>query len=331
MHKIPTLTLGIMLAIACVAASGCISSGGEDADIRYGGQYYPEEFVLDGDKTIWDMFGVAVDHTLFSSGAEGNEALIAGRVDINVGADSKTIALFNAIPDDAVIIGTTQRGNRYTTIVPINSTIISWEDLVGKTVAIRLGTGAESVLRKYFGSEGYEWEDYNWVNMKIEDMTAALEGGQIAAFTAWEPIPGIAEAQGVGKVMRTYGDVSLVPVSIHTTAGFIESHRDEIVRFLAAQIYKAELIRLNPEKAAEIATRSAANRGIKVSTEAFMTIFERIDFTIAFDEEIIASINETAQFLFDEGKINDIPPIVWDTSLVEEAQALLDSMGVSYE
>ncbi len=167
--------------------------------------------------------------------------------------------------------------------------------------------------------------------MKIEDMTAALEGGQIAAFTAWEPIPGIAEAQGVGKVMRTYGDVSLVPVSIHTTADFIESHRDEIVRFLAAQIYKAELIRINPEKAAEIASQSAADRGIDVSPEAFMNIFERIDFSIAFDEEIIASINETAQFLLDEGKINEIPVLVWDTSLVEEAQALLDSMDVSYE
>jgi ABC-type nitrate/sulfonate/bicarbonate transport system substrate-binding protein len=325
------LIIGAMLALACVAGSGCISSDGGDADIRYGGQYYPEEFVLDGDPSIWAMFGVTVDHTLFSSGAEGNEALIAGRVDINVGSDSKTIALFNAIPDDAVIIGTTQRGNRYTTIIPIDSDVTSWDDLVGKTVAIRLGTGAESILRKYFEESGYVWEEYNWVNMKIEDMTAALEGGQIAAFTAWEPIPGIAEAQGVGKVMRTYGDVSLVPVSIHTTQGFIESNRDDIVKFLAAQLYKAELIRVNPQKAAQIASQSAAARGIEVSPEAFITIFERIDFSIAFDEDIIASIDETAQFLYEEGKINELPTLVWDTSLVAEAQALLDSMNVSYE
>ena len=330
MSKCCSFALIVVCALAGIASSGCIG-GGDGYDITYGGQYYPEEFLMKGYEEVWGNVGITVDHILFSSGAEGNEALIAGRVDVNVGSDSKSIALFNALPDEALIIGTTQRGDRYTTIIPIDAAYASWDDLKGRTVAIRLGTGAESILRMFFEQEGYVWEDYNWVNMRIEDMTAALEGGQIAAFTAWEPTPGIAEAQGVGKVMRTYGDISIVPVCIHTTRSFAEENRDSLVRFMAAQLYKAELIKRNPERAAQLASDAAAARGIEVSPAAFLTIFERIDFTVSFDESVIDDMYQTAAFLLAEGKIKEIPTLVWDTSFVEDAQALLDSLDLSYE
>ena len=48
-------------------------------------------------------------------------------------------------------------------------------------------------------------------------MIAALDNEQIEAFTAWEPTPAIAEAMGIGRMLRTYGDIALVPASIHTT------------------------------------------------------------------------------------------------------------------
>ena len=304
---------------------GCISSGGSEADITYGGQFYPEEFVLLGYGELWDEQGLNVDHILFSSGAEGNEAIIAGRVDINAGSDSKTIALFNAIPDDALILATVQSGNRYTTIVREGSGYENWDDLVGKTVAVRSGTGAESVLRKYFDMEGYHWEDFNWVNLMVENMIAALQSGQIEAFTAWEPTPAIAESQGIGVFMMSYGDVSSSPVILHTTKGFAEGHRDEIVSFLAVHIKKANLIHNSPAEAANKASQAALAIGIEVSPDAFIKIFERIDFSVAINDDIIASIYETAEFLFQEGKIGSIPTLVYDSSYLEEAETLVQS------
>ena len=290
--------------------------------IRYGGQYYPGEFLLLGDPSIWSKYGIIVEHTLFSSGGEGNEALISGNVDINAGSDSKTTVLFNAIPDDALIIGTLQRGNRYTTIVRKDSPYQSWGDLMGKTVGTRFGTGAEAGLRKYFAREGYSWEDFEWVNLKLEDMIAALDNGQIEAFTAWEPTPAIAEAMGVGRMLRTYGDVALGPVQIHTTKEFAYNHEEEVVRFLAAHLDKADMIKNNPRNAAEIASSAAAKKGITVAPEAFETVFERIDFSIEFDDSIIQAINDTADFLLSQGKIEKTPTLVWDTSFLEKAKEL---------
>ena len=326
MDKRLIATIGIIIvAVASVFSWWIIQEMTPKAPIRYGGQYYPGEFLLAGHPEFWTKYGITVEHTLFSSGAENNEALIAGEIDINVGADSKTIALFNAIPDEALIIGTIQRGNRYATIVKVDSPYQSWDELIGKTIATRFGTGAEGVLRKYYAQAGYEWEDFDYVNLNIEDMIAALEAGQIEAFTAWEPTPAIAEAQGIGRVLRTYGDVALVPASIHTTKQFATEHRDLIVRFLAAQLDKADMIKNDPEGAAQIAAEAAAEKGTEVSAEAFETVFRRINFQIEFDQTVIDDIYDTAQFLYDQGKIDKIPTLVYDSTFLEEAQALRET------
>lgn len=316
------ITAILITLFSAILLTGCINNETNEATIRYGGQYYPGEFLLEG-YDFWEKYDLDVEHILFSSGSENNQALISGDVDMNCGSDSKTVSIFNAIPDQAVIIGTLQKGDRYSTVVRTDSTYQTWEDLKGKTVGTRLGTGAEQVLRRYFEqNETLNWDDFEWVNLKIEDMISSLEGGSIEAFTAWEPTPGIAEAQGVGKILRTFGDIALVPVSIHTTLDYAKNHHDEIVDFLAAQLDKAEMIKNNPEQAAEYAAQAATQYGSDVSSDAFLNIFNRIDFSIDFDEEVLASINDTAQFLYDQGKIEKIPTIRWDKSYLQEAVAL---------
>ncbi len=156
-------------------------------------------------------------------------------------------------------------------------------------------------------------------------MPAALDAGQIEAFTAWEPTPAIAEAQGIGTVLRTYGDIALVPASIHTTKQFAYNHRDLVVRFLAAQLDKAEMIKNDPEGAAQTAASAAAEKGIEVSAEAFETVFGRINFQIEFNQTIIDAIYDTAQFLYDQGKIDKIPTLVYDLTFLEEAKALRET------
>lgn len=328
--KIKIIVVAALIAVISIASwQIALFLNRETVDIRYGGQYYPGEFLLLGKPDFWTKYNLTIEHILFSSGAENNEALISGKIDINCGADSKTIALFNAIPNDALIIGTLQRGNRYATVVRNDSNYNSWDDLIGKTVATRFGTGAEGVLRRFFNQtyseklgRNYKWEDFNWVNVKVEDMIAQLQSGNIEAFTAWEPTPAIAEAQGIGRILRTYGDVALVPVSIHTTKKFAYEHRDLIVRFLAAQLDKAEMIKNNPSECAQIAANAAAQMGIEVSAEAFENVFQRINFTIEFNYSIIQSIYDTAEFLYQQGKIDKIPTLVYDTSFLEDAKQL---------
>jgi ABC-type nitrate/sulfonate/bicarbonate transport system substrate-binding protein len=294
--------------------------------IKYGGQLYPEEYLLVGDSEIWSHYGIQVEHTLFSSGTENNQALISGAVDVNIGSDSKAVSLFSTIPDEAIIIAVSQRGDRYSTLVKEGASYKTWYDLKGKTVGIRLGTGAEQVVRRYFQEAGdLKWEDFNWVDMKIEDMTAALENGSIEAFTAWEPTPAMAEAQGVGQVMMSYGDVALTPVFIMTTKTYASQHHDELVAFLAAHYEKVNMIKNDPANAAEIAAGAASASGTEVSPEIFDIIFQRVDFSLELDQATLDSLNDTAQFLLDLGEIQSIPKFTVDASYLEEAKKLYES------
>ena len=316
----------LFLSFLILTSFGSVVFAGSKADVRYGAQYYPGEFVLKGYPHLWEKYGLKVDHILFSSGAENNQALISGKSDINCGSDSKTVGLFNVLGDKALIIGTLQRGNRYATVVRVDSLYKRWQDLKGKTVGTRLGTGAEQVLRRYFDREkNLAWEDFKWVNLKLEDMIAALQGGSIEAFTVWAPTWAIAEAQGIGKVLRMYGDIALVPVSIHTTTNFAKNHRSEIVKFLAGHLDKAEMIRTNPERAAQLAAKAASAKGYNVSADAFLNVFKRIDFSLGITDGTLNAIKDTAQFLYDKKKINKIPVFKYDKSFLEEAMVLQKS------
>lgn len=290
--------------------------------VRYGGQLYPEEFLLKGND-FWSKYELTVEHTLFSSGGENNQALISGAVDLNIGSDSKSVGLFGAMGDKVVIIAASQRGDRYSTMILKDSGITSWYGMKGKVVGIRLGTGAEQVVRRYFEKVGdLKWEDFEWVDLKVEDMAAALADGAIVSFTAWEPTPAIAEATTDAIVMMSYGDIALTPVLIHTTKAFAESHRNELVAFLRAHLDKVKMIQDNVDEAARIAAEAASAQGTEVSAEVFKAIFQRVNFSLDVDDEVIAALNDTASFLKDIGEIDTIPEFYVDISFLDEAKKL---------
>ncbi|MGB0387415.1 MAG: ABC transporter substrate-binding protein [Ardenticatenaceae bacterium] len=314
--------IALVLSLAGCGA-GAETGGGDLQEVKYGGQYYPGEFLLKGQPDLWGPS--TVEHILFSSGTENNQALISDQIHINVGSDSKTASLFAAIPDKALIIATTQRGDRYSTIVKADSPYQSWEDLKGKTVGTRLGSGAEQVLLRYFDqTDGLSWDDFEWVNLKVEEMTPALDNGSIEAFTAWEPTPAIAESQDIGRALRSYGDIALVPVSMHTTVEYAENHRAEIVNFLAAHIKKVEMIQSDPDKAAELAAKAASAQGVEVNADAFKRIFDRVDFSLEVDDGALDSIRSTIEFLHSQDKLDSVPELKWDNSFLEEAKKLAE-------
>lgn len=318
----------IIVLSSILITSGCLDlSSGSESDLNYGGQYYPEEFVLKGgSEKFWGEYDLDVKHIMFQSAKEGNQALVSGEIDVVIGSDSKTVSLFSAIPDKAVIIGTSQKGDRYSTVVKEGSGYESWYDLKGEKVATKLGTGAEQVLLRYFDSkDDLDWDDFDWVNLDIKDMSAQLETGNIKAFTAWEPTPAISEAMGIGEIMMTYGFVAPVPVCLTTTKDYLENNRETIVKFIAAHMEKAEMIENDPDGAAELAADAASSLGSDVSKEAFLLIFDRIDFSIEFNQTVKDSVENTADFLLEKGKISEKPEIIWDDSIIEEAKSLREN------
>ena len=298
-------------------------------EVRYGGQYYPGEFLLEGYPELWATYDLNIEHRLFTSGGAGNDALLAGEVDINCGSDSKTVALFAAKPDEMLVIGTIQRGDRYATVIADDASYTNWTDLAGETVGTKFGTGAEQVLLRYFDTiPNISWDNFTWVNAEVNQLQGLLESDQIEAFTAWEPTPSIAVDQGVAKVLRRYGDIALTPASLHTTKNFAYNNTGTVIRFLAAQLDKFDMITGDTANAASIAAAASEARGASITAGAFELIYNTINFQIEFNESIINAIDDTAAFLLAQGKITEIPDIVWDARFVEAAMELQEDFGI---
>ncbi|MGC9780910.1 MAG: ABC transporter substrate-binding protein [Candidatus Heimdallarchaeota archaeon] len=331
MYKL--ITIGIVALV--VGIGGGIGIGffignntGADIDVRYGGQYYPGEFVLKGISEYWTKYGINVDHRIFASGGENNNAMIAGELDVNCGSDSKTVGLFGSI-DNALIIGTIQRGDRYSTIIPTASAYTSWYDLVGLQVGIKWGTGAEQVCARYFDTvSDLDFDNFTWIPLEVTQMVASLEADDIQAFTAWEHTPSVAVDQGVGKVMMNYGAYAMTPASLHTTTDFAYANPQSIIAFLAGHLDKFDLITEDKNGAANVASDAAEEIGVAISAGAFELIFDKINFQIDFNETVIDAIEDTANFLLSKEKISEVPDLVWDARFIDAAKELQEDFGI---
>ena len=82
------------------------------------------------------------------------------------------------------------------------------------------------------------------------------------------------------------------------------------------------MIQNDVDEASRLAAEAASAQGSEVSAEVFKAIFKRVDFSLDVDDEVVASLKDTAQFLLDEGVIDTIPEFYVDTSFLEEAKKL---------
>ncbi|MBM3137101.1 MAG: hypothetical protein FJZ98_02815 [Chloroflexi bacterium] len=318
---LPIATFAIVMVFVS-ACGGTPAIVDEITPICYGGQFYPEELLLKGED-FFSKYGLNVEHALFSSGADNNQALISGAIDINIGSDIRTVMLFDEMGNNAVIIAVSESGDRYSTMVNPDSEITSWYDMVGEKVGIRMGSGAEQVVQAYFESVGdLQWEDFEWVNLRLEDMPEALTSGVIVSFTAWEPIPSLAETTNGAVVMMSYGDFTQSPVFIHTTRSYAANHKNELTAFLRGHLDKVVMIKNDVNRAARIVVEAAIKEGLDLPFGVVKSVFSRIDFSLDVNEQVLDSLNNKAEYLLKIGEIEEIPEFFVDTSFLEAAKLL---------
>jgi ABC-type nitrate/sulfonate/bicarbonate transport system substrate-binding protein len=311
------IMFGIFLsAVLAAGLSGCQKP--EDA-LRYGGQLYADELLLQG-LDVWEPYRVNVEHVLFKNPDDLVTAFQSGVVDVALFSDIQTAQIFAAMGDDALIIAAVQRGDRVSTIVRRDSGIESWADLAGKKVALRSGSGAELALKRYFSqNDGLDWDAVEWFNLPVEDMPSALREGTVDAITATEPIPAMAQAGGGMRVLQSYGDCCPAPLILVTTRGFARKNNERLTAFLRGQLDKVTLIQADAALAARTASAQAAIYGLDIPAAAYHIVFKRVNFRLSPDETLISALENTAADLVIAGILDEEPTFQLDTQYLESA------------
>jgi len=139
------------------------------------------------EKGFYQQEGLDITYRLFPSGTTAFQAFQTGQGDIVMTGDLPSVQYFFRVKGDYRTIAVIERDAKGYVAVAQKS-IAKPHDLIGKTVATRVGSTGSWFISEYLSKNGVEPAKVAVKNLDTQVLPAALCGGEIAAFFIWQPI-----------------------------------------------------------------------------------------------------------------------------------------------
>jgi NitT/TauT family transport system substrate-binding protein len=139
------------------------------------------------EKGLYQQEGLDVTYRLFPSGTTAFQAFQTGQGDIVMTGDLPSVQYFFRAKGDYRTIAVIERDAKGYVAVA-RKEITKPQDLVGKTVATRVGSTGSWFISEYLTKNGVDPSKVTVKNLDTQVLPAALCGGDIAAFFIWQPV-----------------------------------------------------------------------------------------------------------------------------------------------
>ncbi len=186
MHTLKLCAFGITALI-----SGFVSAGAQQAPMKM--TLFGQPSV--NNDAIWMAFekgfykdeGLDVTYRLFPSGTTAFQSFQTGQGDIVMTGDLPSVQYFFRVKGDYRTIAVIERDAKGYVVVA-GKDIKKPQDLMGKTVATRVGSTGSWFVSEYLTKNGIDPSKVTVKNLDTQVLPAALCGGEIAAFFIWQPV-----------------------------------------------------------------------------------------------------------------------------------------------
>jgi NitT/TauT family transport system substrate-binding protein len=188
--------------------------------------------------------------------------------------------------------------------------LVKWESVVGRNIAdldglkgkkigITKGTGSEIFWHAVEQKYGLKDSDYKLVDIEAPEMVAALERGDIDAFSVWEPWP-------TRAVMSVPGAKILVDAEgllknrnfIYMNKSWIEKNRDTAERFIRALCEANDLINKDRPAAAKMVAKFL-NMPLPLASE----LMPKLEYDMFLKTESLEAVTASVDLLRGRGKL----------------------------
>jgi ABC-type nitrate/sulfonate/bicarbonate transport system substrate-binding protein len=175
--------------------------------------------------------------------------LINGQIESAFGSEIAGVANHNLDPN-VVVVAQATRLVRWIAIVGRN--VDNLEQLKGKKIGVARGSGGEVFWLALVDKLKLNAADYTVVNVEAPEMIAALERGNIDAYTVWEPwvTRGLAAVKNT-KVLRDQEGILEQGVYIYMNLGWIKKNPEQAEGFVRALIEATDVINKDRKRAAK--------------------------------------------------------------------------------
>ncbi|WP_246660881.1 MULTISPECIES: sulfonate ABC transporter substrate-binding protein [unclassified Tardiphaga] len=253
--------------------------------------------------------GITVKWVEFQFGPPILEAINTGNVDFGYTGDAPPIFAQAARANLLYVAATPSEGNNQGIVVPADSPIRTLADLKGRKVGFAKGSSAHNTLVAALEKAGLAYTDITPVTLGPADAVAAFAGGNIDAWSIWDPYLALAE-NGKVRVLAFSSDVQESNSFFLANKDFTTNHADIVA--LLNQTF-AEEGKWAADHRAEVATSLREATG--VDKDATIRAVNRSQYGVTpITDKVIATQQETADRFFKLGlipKAVNVKEIVW--------------------
>lgn len=281
----------LALAATVLMAQAATAWGQQAKVIRIGWQkgVFNEAIIKaqgDLEKTLKAQ-GIRVEWSEFQVGPPMMEALNVGSLDVAAAANTPPVFAQVAGADFVYIAAESPTPGDQEILVRKDSPIHSAKDLVGKKVAIPKGSMAHYMVIKYMESNGLKFSDVKPVYLSPADGRAALEGGSVDAWAAFDPLMAGAEAAGHVRVLADGFQVKVNNRQMYFARRSFAQDNPQLIKTLIDEVRKTSQYIYGHTP--EVAQKYAGFIGLDAKT--FQVVLDRNkanDIISPLNDEIIA-------------------------------------------
>jgi len=239
--------------------------------------------------------GLDVQVSNFTTGKQCLDTVVGGAAEIATTAEAPTTAA--AMAGQPIAFLTRTEYSDLKTLVSSAAGIAKPADLKGKRLAFTAGTGGEVYTATLLHAAGLTPDDVKLVNLRPQDMVAALSSGSIDAYNTWEPHIGNGK-KALGEAVReldTKGTYSET-FNIVVMQDFLKA-RPQLVRgFLAALVEADAWMHANRDSAIDVVAAT-----VNMPHEELAPLWDSFVYGVTLDQRTLDILNAHARWRLDTG------------------------------
>jgi ABC-type nitrate/sulfonate/bicarbonate transport system substrate-binding protein len=239
-------------------------------------------------KGIFAKNGLEVEVLNFTTGKQCLDTVMGGAADIATTAEAPTTAAAMSGQKIAFLART-----EYSYIKTLTATaagIGKFADLKGKRIAFSAGTGGEVYTAELLKKAGLTKDDVTLVNLRPQDMAAALSSGSIDAYNTWEPhIYNGLKALGAKAALLDTKGIYAETFNIVLMQDYLQKKPEVVKSFLKSLIEAEAWLKANPDEAVKVVAEF-----VKMPADELKPIWQDYVYQVALDGQVLEVLNAHA-------------------------------------
>lgn len=254
------------------------------------------------DRGFFEDQAVDADVSMFGTGIEAIQGVIASQADIGHALDFAVLNLVAAADENMSIIGAIAQPSPGFHSLAVSNDITSAADLTGKKIGYVEGTSEHFVTIQHLEQNGIDVTDVELVNMPgLFELVGALKTGDVDAGWTWlDGTNQAAEDPNLSILGNDSEVLETVAIYLIAETGWATENPETIERVLAAYDDASEYIASDVEGAAKIVADGTGG-----DAEVFAASLPGQNFQVGLTQPMLDSLDAIAQFLIDSDVLAD--------------------------